>query len=254
MPRSLFSTLMLPTEGMYTSSLPQLQSLPLRTFLPTGYESNYAYPLIVLLHSHGGSDEQVLRLAPRISRRNCLYLSLRGPVPLNERDDDGLPAYGWGEPREHDAWLAEYLLKAVEQTRREFHIHSERVYLAGVAEGAGVAYRMALRLPQKFAGMISINGTLPRPAEGPLFRDDEVKDLRVLIAHGAANEVVPLEFARRDFLALYGAGADVLLSTYPCTHMVHPNMLRDINRWVIRNVDHDTCWEAEEDEEDEEEN
>ncbi|HJZ89271.1 MAG TPA: hypothetical protein VKE40_00265, partial [Gemmataceae bacterium] len=86
------------------------------------------------------------------------------------------------------------------------------------------------------------------------FRDDEVKDLRVLIAHGAANEVVPLEFARRDFLALYGAGADVLLSTYPCTHMVHPNMLRDINRWVIRNVDHDTCWEAEEDEEDEEEN
>jgi hypothetical protein len=37
----------------------------------------------------------------------------------------------------------------------------------------------------------------------------------------------------------------VLLSTYPCTHTVHPNMLRDINRWVIRNVDHDACWDAE---------
>ena len=74
---------------------------------------------------------------------------------------------------------------------------------------------MALRLPGKFAGVIAINGTLPRPAEGPLFRDDEVKDLRVLIAHGAANEVVPLELARRDFLALYGAGADVLLEHLP---------------------------------------
>ena len=247
MPRSVLSTLMLPSEGVYASKLPHLNSLPVRTFLPTGYEHNYAYPLIVLFHAHGGSDEQVLRLAPRISRRNCLYLSLRGPAALNSRDDDGLPAFGWGEPGENDAQLAEYLLKTVEQTRREFHIHSERVYLAGVAEGAAVAYRMALQLPQRFAGVISINGTLPRPAEGPLFRDDQVKDLRVLIAHGAANEVVPLELARRDFLALYGAGADVLLSTYPCTHMVHPNMLRDVNRWVIRNVDHDACWDAEDD-------
>ena len=249
MPRTLFSTLMLPSEGVYQSKLPHLNSLPVRTFLPTGYEANYAYPLIVLFHPHGGSDEQVLRLAPRISRRNCLYLSLQGPVALNSRDDDGLPAYGWGDGTEHDARTEEYLLKAVEQTRREFHVHSERVYLAGVAEGASVAYRMALRLPQKFAGVIAINGTLPRPAEGPLFRDDEVKDLRVLIAHGAANEVVPLELARRDFLALYGAGADVLLSTYPCTHTVHPNMLRDINRWVIRNVDHDACWDVEEEDE-----
>lgn len=250
MPRTLFSTLMAPSEGVYESKLPHLSSLPARTFLPTGYEPNYAYPLIVLFHPHGGSDEQVLRLAPRISRRNAIYLSLRGPVPLNATDDDGLPAFGWGEPGEHDGCLGEYLLKAVEQTRREFHIHSERVYLTGVAEGAAVAYRMALRMPGKFAGVVSINGTLPRPAEGPLFRDDEVRDLRVLIAHGAANEVVPLEFARRDFLALYGAGADVLLSTYPCTHAVHPNMLRDINRWVIRNADHDACWDAEDEFED----
>jgi phospholipase/carboxylesterase len=245
MPRTLFSALMAPTEGVYASKLPHLCSLPVRTFLPTGYEPNYAYPLIVLFHPNGGSDEQVLRLAPRISRRNAIYLSLRGPVASNVTDDDGLASFGWGESGEHEDHLSDYLLKAVEQTRREFHIHSERVYLAGVAEGATVAYRMALRMPGKYAGVIAINGTVPRPAEGPLFRDDEVKDLRVLIAHGAANEVVPLELARRDFLALYAAGADVLLSTYPCTHTVHPNMLRDINRWVIRNVDQDTCWDAE---------
>ena len=187
MPRTLFSALMAPTEGVYASKLPDLSSLPVRTFLPTGYEPNYAYPLIVLFHQHGGSDEQVLRLAPRISRRNSIYLSLRGPVPLNLTDDDGLPSFGWGDAGKYDSHLSEYLLKAVEQTRREFHVHSERVYLAGVAEGAAVAYRMALQLPGKFAGVIAVNGTIPRPAEGPLFRDDEVKDLRVLIAHGAAN-------------------------------------------------------------------
>ena len=62
MPRSLLSTLMLPTEGVYASKLPHLNSLPVQTFLPTGYEHNYAYPLVVLFHPHWGSDEQVLRL------------------------------------------------------------------------------------------------------------------------------------------------------------------------------------------------
>jgi phospholipase/carboxylesterase len=247
MPRTLFSTLLAPTEGMYASHLPHMNSLPVQTYLPAGYEPNYAYPLIVMFHPHGGSDEQVLRYAPRISRRNHIYVGLRGPVELGYRDDDGLPARGWGEPGEHDATLAEYLLKAVEQTRREFHVHTERVYLAGIAEGATVAYRLARRLPGKFAGVIAVNGVLPRPADGPVFQTDEVKDLRVLIAHGAANEVVPLELARRDYLALYGAGADVMLNTYPSAHTVHPHMLRDINRWVIHNVDVDTCWDADED-------
>ena len=247
MPRSLISSQLMPSEGFHVSPVPTLDDYPVRSFLPTGYESNYAYPLVVLFHGQGGSDEQVLRYAPRISRRNYLFLSLRAPNPLGHRDDDGLPVYGWGEPGEHDAFLADYLVKAVEQTRRDYHIHSERIYLAGVSEGASVAYRLALRMPEKLAGLISINGTLPRPAEGPLFPRDDLNHLRVLIAHGAANEVVPLELARRDFLALYGAGVDVTLNTYPATHTVHPNMLRDINHWLIRYVNQDACWDDEDD-------
>ena len=244
MPRSLFSALILPSEGVYSATIPHMISQPVRTYLPGGYEPNYAYPLIVMFHGHGGSAEQVLRYGPRISRRNHIYISLDGPDALNYRDDDGLPAMSWGTGGEHDAMVGEYLVSAVEQIRREFHVHTERVYLAGVAEGAEVAYRMALRYPRKFAGVIAINGTLPRSIDAPVFKTDEVKDLRVLIAHGAANEVVPMELARRDYLSLHGAGADVVMNAYPSAHHVHPHMLRDINRWVIHNVDVDSLWDS----------
>ena len=43
-----------PEEGFYTSIVEAPESLPVRTFLPTGYEPNYPYPLLVLLHGHGG--------------------------------------------------------------------------------------------------------------------------------------------------------------------------------------------------------
>src|SRR5207253_1982182 len=54
-------------EGFYTSEVQQSGRRPLRTFLPTGYEPSYAYPLLVFFHGHGGSEEQILRLAPRLS-------------------------------------------------------------------------------------------------------------------------------------------------------------------------------------------
>jgi phospholipase/carboxylesterase len=247
MPRNLISTLMMPTEGVCMTTLTNFQSLTVRTYTPANYEPNYAYPLIVLLHGHGGSDQSILRMAPRISRRNHIIVSVRGPVLMNATDDDGLPTYGWGVNGEHDEFIQNYVIKAIEQTRNDFHVHSERIYLAGIHEGASVAYRLGTQMPEKFGGVIAINGTLPRPSEGPLFRND-LAGLRVMIAHGAANEVTPLELARRDYLALYGAGCDVTLNTYPSTHRVHQNMLRDLNRWVVDNINRDACWEYAEEE------
>jgi phospholipase/carboxylesterase len=205
--------------------------LPIRTFLPTGYEPNYPYPLLVFFHGHGGSEEQILRLAPRLSRRNFICIGLRGPELLGVRPDGRL-GYAWGANGQYDTLLEDYVLRAVEQTRRSFHIHTERIFLAGFCEGALQAYRLGLVFPERFAGIISLNGCLPG-RDGPLFRWPAIRQLRVLIGHGIANAVVPLTLARNDYRLLYTAGLDVQMHTYPTNHRLHPHMLRDINRWII---------------------
>jgi phospholipase/carboxylesterase len=227
----LSSCMTRPAEGFYTSEVPTPRGWPVRTFLPTGYEPNYPYPLLVFLHGHGGSEEQVLRLAPRLSRRNYICIGLRGPHPVDPRPDGG-PAFSWGLNGQSDARVEEYVFRAVEQTRRKYHVHSERIYLAGFCEGATLAYRLGLLFPERFAGIISLNGCMPRHG-GPLLRLSEVRHLRVLIGHGIANAVVPLALARGDFRLFYAAGLAVRMHTYPATHRIHPHMLRDINRWVI---------------------
>ena len=68
-----------PSEGFYTSEVHATDPRPVRTFLPTGYEPNYPYPLLVFFHGHGSNEEQILRLAPRLSRRNYICIGLRGP-------------------------------------------------------------------------------------------------------------------------------------------------------------------------------
>jgi predicted esterase len=60
--------------------------------------------------------------------------------------------------------------------------------------------------------------------------------LRVLIGHGIANAAVPLSMARQDYRLFYAAGLSVRLHTYPTTQRIHPDMLRDINRWVMEQI------------------
>ena len=226
-----------PAEGFYSSEVHAPQRLPLLTFLPTGYEPNYPYPLLVFLHGHGGSEEQVLQLAPRLSRRNYVAIALRGPDLLGPRPD-GRPSYGWGGDGQYDTLIEDYVFHSVEQTRRHYHVHSERIYLAGVCEGATLAYRLGLLFPERFGGVISLNGALPRQG-GPLLRLPEVRQLRVLIGHGIANPYVPLTLAQADYRLFYSAGLDVRLHTYPTTNRLHPDMLRDINRWVMTQVNNE---------------
>ncbi len=220
-----------PAEGFYTSEVQTPRRRPIRTFLPTGYEPNYAYPLLVFFHGHGGNEEQILRLAPRLSRRNYICIGLRGSQLLGERAD-GQSGYAWASNGQCDVLVEDYVMRAIEQTRRSYHVHSERIYLAGFCEGATLAYRLGLTFPERFAGVISLNGTLP-PRGTLLFRLPAIRPLRVFIGHGFANALVPLTAARKDFRLLYTAGLDVRLHSYPATHRLHPHMLRDINRWIM---------------------
>ena len=224
-----------PVEGYYTSQVETPRPWPVRTFLPVHYEPRYPYPLLVWLHGQGGNEEQMLRLAPRLSRRNFINISLRGPVRLGPRPH-GL-GWAWGD-NAHASLVEDYLLRAVEQTRRQYHVHSERIYVAGYGDGASMAYRLATTFPDKLAGVVSLNGAMPR-VHRPLLRLPEMRSLRVFIGHGIANATVPLSLAHADRRLLHTAGLDVEMHTYPTTHKLHLDMLRDLNRWIIDHCNRD---------------
>lgn len=223
-----------PKEGFYTTQLASHPQRPIRTFLPNDYQPRYPYPLVVLFHGTGGSEDQVLRLAPKLSRRNYICISLRGPRELGVRPD-GRVGFAWDDVDNQEE-TEEYLMRAVEQTRRTYHVHSERVFLAGVGQGASVAYRIAFRMADRIAGMISLNGAVPRANGKPVFNLRATRGLKVFMGHGIANTDHTFARARRDCRLLYAAGADVKLVPYRTTHELHPEMTRDLNQWIMSTI------------------
>jgi phospholipase/carboxylesterase len=227
-------------------------------FIPQRYEPNYPYPLLVLFHGRGCDEQQMVRSVPALSWRNYVGLSLRGPETAVRR---GRPeGYGWGSafarpdrlaPRsaplpEAEAvrrrlWddfadpvdtLEENVFSAIRQTRRALHVHSERIFLVGCGEGAAVAYRLGLSYPERFAGVVAINGWIPAGFR-PLGRLKDCRDLRILVVHGEWNARVPARAARRDVATLRAGGLRVAFQSYPCAHRLTSPMLSDVDTWLI---------------------
>lgn len=221
---------MLGEEGVYRAQLDETGNRPICLFLPQAYEPGYPYPLLVFLHGHGEQERQWIDAVPSLSRRNYIGIGLRGVQEIQRAD--GQRGYSWGGSRRCEGVIEDYVLSAVRETMRVCHVHSERIFLAGVCEGASVAYRLGLCFSDKFAGVVALNGWLPQ-GPLPLAHSRQSMDLGVFIGHGKNNTRVPSQRAFDAYQVLSAAGLDVSLREYPSDHEISPKMLRDIDNWLI---------------------
>ncbi len=246
-------------DAQGSSTVSRTSPLVEARFIPRQYEPNYAYPLLVLLHARGGDEDQLVQAMPALSRRNYVGLGLRGPVPVAKRDRP--TGYSWGaefdiperssfrnRPQLTEAEsirrslfapetdpvnvLEEGLFSGIRQIRSRMHVHSERIFLVGCGEGAAVAYRLGLTFPDRFAGVVAINGWIPAGFR-PLGRLKACRDFPVLAVHGAWNTRVPLSRARRDVSTLRAGGLRVAFQSYPCNHRLDSDMLADVDTWIM---------------------
>ncbi len=203
-------------------------------FLPHNYEPNYPYPLILWLNDGEWTARELLDLMPRISPQNYVGLSVEGLTATNRFTSGPLAPPNSLDPL--DA-LLETLKDVVGQMRREFHVHSERIYIAGFGEQASVALRMLLRRPEWFAGAMAFglrNRQLP-----PLSNYDEVRGKRVFLSAGIRDLRVSLPDHVALGRLLRSAGVSAILRNYDSSEDPTAKQLRDVDHWLM-NAIHDS--------------
>jgi phospholipase/carboxylesterase len=87
-------------------------------------------------------------------------------------------------------------------------------------------------MPEKFAGIVSVNGWLPR-CRGPMIWLPQARRLRVMIAHGRDNRLVPVSAAEKAARILLAAGIDTNLALLDSGHRIQSQLLRQVNEWIM---------------------
>jgi phospholipase/carboxylesterase len=191
-------------------------------FLPTHYEPNYAYPLVVWLPGGGQPAEDVLAVMPHLSRQNYIAVGVRSGLSPEQTQPARCSAQR----------VAGSVAKAVAVAARRFRIDRQRVFLAGYGAGGTLALRIALNEPQSFAGALSFCGRWPC-GQRPLAAWTALQRLPIFMAQAMHSTSYPLERFCRDLRTIHAARLRAEIRQYTVDDCLATTMLEDANRWMM---------------------
>jgi phospholipase/carboxylesterase len=203
--------------------------LPLSLFLPEPFEPRYQYPVVIWLHQDDSNEDELLSVMPQISEQNYIGLGFRGT------SDDGQSPGGsfhWEASDEKCELLVAEIRDTLDEMGRFFRMDFERIYLAGFDAGATMALELLLAAPEMFAGAVAVGGSIPN-LEKARNRFRELSRCKVLLSLGRRDRTLdPKQFADKA-RKLDRTGFQVETRLYDALHELQPEMLRDIDRWLM---------------------
>lgn len=206
---------------------------PYALFAPLHYEPRYGYPLLVWLHGSQCDERQLTRIMPLVSMRNYVAIAPRGTALADPAR--AAAGYTWDTSDEGFAQAQQRVFDCIHTARQKLHIASRRVFLAGFDAGGTMAYRVALAHAERFAGVISLSGPFPA-GQAALRNLPQARRLPVFLALGRRSTVYGPPSASTDLRLLHAAGMSVVLREYPCGQELAPQMMRDLDRWIIEQI------------------
>jgi predicted peptidase len=189
--------------------------LPYRLLVPKDYRLTEHYPLVIWMHGSGerGDDNQRQLshgvanafLAPSARTKHpCFVLVPQAPLMSNWT---GRHLNRVGDVPD----TVQMLLDTILELEAEFRIDDRRIYVGGFSMGGFGTWELISRFPNLAAAAFPMGGT-PRGWETICLR---LKDIPIWMFHGERDTGVPVDWSRRIFAALKGAGGDVRYTELP---------------------------------------
>lgn len=197
---------------------------------PVHYEPNYAYPLLIWLHSAGDDQRQLRRVMPHVSLRNYVAVGPRGVVT----EACGY-SYCWTQELASPEAASRRMHESINVARAQYNVNPQRIFLAGMNDGGTMALRLALSEPELFAGVVSIGGAFPQNCAA-LSRLNSARDLPLLIMRGLDSADYPEAQMCDEIRLFHAARLQVHLRQYHCGDELIEPMLRDLDSWLMERV------------------
>ncbi|MBI4638562.1 MAG: carboxylesterase [Candidatus Rokubacteria bacterium] len=198
---------------------------------------------VIWLHGLGADGHDFVPVVPQLDLPEALSVRFvfphapMQPVTLNGgavmrawydiRDDAGVRREDAAGVRASHERIAALIAR---ETARG--VSAARVVLAGFSQGGAMALHTGLRHPARLAGIMALSCFLPLADTLAAERSPANHDVRIFMAHGTHDPLIPLARARRARDVLLDLGYRVTWREYPMPHAVCGEEIGDISRWL----------------------
>ena len=123
-------------------------------------------------------------------------------------------------------------IEALVARERARGIEAKRIVLAGFSQGGAMALHTGLRHPERLAGVLALSCFLPLADTLGAEAAPANRDVPIFMAHGAYDDLIPMQRARQAHDVLVGLGWQVVWHDYPMPHAVCAEEIADVAAWL----------------------
>jgi len=193
-------------------------------------------PLLLLLHGYGSNEEDLFSFANELPDEYYV-ISVRAPYDLQ------YGSYAWyainfdaDENKFSDHGQArtsrDLIVNFIDELIANYPIDEHNVTLIGFSQGSILSYAAALSYPEKIQRVVAMSGYLNLDILTENYRQNDFKNLRIFASHGTADQVIPVDWARKSPAALESLGIQTTYKEYPIGHGVSPQNFYDFKNWL----------------------
>ncbi len=192
-------------------------------------------PLLLLLHGFGSNEEDLFSFASELPDEYFI-VSARAPI-------DNFSGYAWYSinfdadekkfSNHEEARVSRDLIaNFIDELIDKYEIDTQKVTLIGFSQGTILSYSIALSYPEKMSRVVGLSGYLNLEIVKENYADKDLSHLKMFISHGTADQVIPVDWARKAPAVLNSLKIETVYKEYAVGHGVSPQNFYDFKNWL----------------------
>ncbi len=193
-------------------------------------------PLLILFHGYGSDENDLFSFASELPEE-LFIISARAPYPMQPY---GNAWYAINFDAEMNKWndndqaiaSRDLIAKFIDEVCDAYPVDKNNVTILGFSQGTILCYAVALTYPEKVKNVIALSGYVSEDILPKNLDEHDYSHLNFYCSHGSADQVIPVDWARKAPKLLEKLHIKHKYSEFPVGHGVAPQNFYELRTWL----------------------
>ena len=218
----------------------QPKKLSLHHIIKTPEKPTEKPPVLFMFHGYGSDEKDLFSFASELPE-SLFIISVRAPYPMQPFGNAWYAIYfdAANDKFSNDEQAIssrEAIKDFVEEAIEAYELDAENVTLLGFSQGTILSYAVALSYPEKIKNVIALSGYLNETILKENYDQKDFSGLHIYSSHGSADQVIPIDWARKAPVKFKQLGIDSYWNEFPVGHGVAPQNFYELKDWLVKHL------------------
>jgi len=193
-------------------------------------------PLLIMCHGYGSDENDLFSFASELPEE-LFVISLRAPYAMQPY---GNAWYAINFDAEKGKWSdnvqarqsVDLIANFIDYACDAYSVNKDNVTLLGFSQGTILSLSVAMNYPEKLKNVVALSGYLNEDILPESIDKNKVSHLNIFSSHGYADQVIPVDWARKTPEYLKNLNINHVYKEYPVGHGVAPQNFYDFRDWL----------------------